>query len=271
VTGVQTCALPISALTTAELEKWRNALVGPTEDREQQRRAQATAERVRRTFFAALNYARRTNPDKVPSDQAWRSVHSFRNIDRPRTRFLSVSEAKRLLNAMPRDFRQLARGALYTGLRLGELLALTVSDFGDDQVHVRHSKGGRERTVPLSQEGSQFFEQITAGKAGDAALFQQDSGEPWQRIHASRYMARACKAAKISPPAIFHDLRRSYGSLLLNRGAEAEVIRELLGHADLRMTRRAYAHLMQRTVAKVVKKRLPSFGLEQSNVKKLRP
>ena len=176
---------------------------------------------ARRSFFAALNYARRTNPDKVPSDQAWRSVHSFRNIDRPRTRFLSVSEAKRLLNAMPQDFRQLARGALYTGLR-PELLALTVSDFGDGQIHVRHSKGGKERTVPLPSEGIEFFEQITAGKAGDTMVFQQDSGEPWQRIHASRYMARACKAAQISPPAIFHDLRRSYGSLLLHRGAGAE-------------------------------------------------
>ena len=55
-------------------------------------------------------------------------------------------------------------------------------------------------------------------------------------------MKRACKAAKIAPPAVSHDLRRSYGSLPLNRGAEAEAIRELLGHADLRMTRRAYGH-----------------------------
>ena len=37
-------------------------------------------------------------------------------------------------------------------------------------------------------------------------------------------MARACEAAQLSPPVIFHDLRRSYGSLLLNRGAGAEVI-----------------------------------------------
>jgi integrase len=264
-------ARPVAELTTAELEKWRNALVGAREDREQQRRAQSTAERVRRTFFAALNYARRTNPNQVPSDQAWRSVYSFRNIDRPRTRFLSVSEAKRLLNAMPKDFRQLGRGALYTGLRLGELLALTVSDVGDGQVHVRHSKGGKERTVPLSQEGAEFFDQITAGRPGDTIVFQQVSGAPWQRIHASRYMARACEAAKISPPVIFHDLRRSYGSLLLNRGAGAEVIQELLGHADLRMTRRVYAHLMQRTIAKVVKQKLPSFGLEQSNVRRLKP
>jgi integrase len=155
------------------LEKWRNALVGAKEDREQQRRAQSTAERVRRTFFAALNYARRTNPDKVPSDQAWRSVYSFRNIDRPRTRFLSVSEAKRLLNAMPQDFRQLARGALYTGLRLGELLALTVSDFGDGQIHVRHSKGGKERTVPLSPEASSFSTKLQRERQAILCFFSR--------------------------------------------------------------------------------------------------
>lgn len=76
-------------------------------------------------------------------------------------------------------------------------------------------------------------------------------------------------AAKIRPAATFHDLRRSYASLLINRGTDAEVIRELLGHADLRMTIRAYAHLLNRTVAKVVKKKLPSFGFERDNVRKL--
>ena len=35
------------------------------------------------------------------------------------------------------------------------------------------------------------------------------------------------------------------------------------------MTLRAYAHLLNRTVAKVVKTKLPSFGLEPSNVRKL--
>lgn len=57
----------------------------------------------------------------------------------------------------------------------------------------------------------------------------------------------------VAPPAVFHDLRLSYGSLLLNAGADAEVIQELLGHADLRMTRRAYAHLLNATVAKTVR------------------
>lgn len=80
-------------------------------------------------------------------------------------------------------------------------------------------------------------------------MFLRHDGKEWKRIDASRAMRRACKTAKIAPPAVFHDLRLSYGSLPLNRGAEAEVIRELPGHADLRMTRRAYAHHLNSTVA----------------------
>ena len=120
-------------------------------------------------------------------------------------------------------------------------------------------------------EGVEFFESVTVGKPGDALVFLRDCGEDWQRMHSSREMRRACEAAKVTPPVRFHDLRRSYGSLLLNRGADAAVIQELLGHADLRMTRRAYAHLLNATVARTVKKKLPSFGLERTNVRKLRP
>jgi integrase len=142
-------------------------------------------------------------------------------------------------------------------------------DIADGQVHVRHSKSGRPRSVPLSDEGVQFFDQVTAGRIGDESVFKRDNGAAWIRMDASRYMVRASEVAKIKPPATFHDLRRSYASLLINRGTDAEIIRELLGHADLRMTLRAYAHLLNRTVARVVRKKLPSFGLEPSNVRKL--
>ena len=75
----------------------------------------------------------------------------------------------------------------------------------------------------------------------------------------SRRMAEANKAAKLSPPATFHDLRRSYGSLLANAGARDAVIAAALGHTDTRMTRRHYGHLLDTAIAKEIGKRLPRF------------
>jgi integrase len=153
---------PVAEFKTADLERWYHGLAPATEDREAQRRAKATAERVRRLFFAAHNHAYRSRREDVPSADAWRAVRSFRNVDRPRRRFLSVREAKRLLNSAPPDFRRLARGALYTGLRLGELLALRAADCSDEQVHMRHSKAGPPRNRAALRRGRRVFEQAAA-------------------------------------------------------------------------------------------------------------
>jgi integrase len=245
---------PVSEITTGDLESWRATLVPKTEDREKRRRAQASANRYLNVLKAILNSAFRKDPDRVPSDAAWRRIRAFPKADKPRTRTLTRDEAKRLLSALGPPLRDLARSSLLTGLRFGELAALQAGDVGEKTVRVRHSKSGNPRTVPLNSEGAKFFASLAADEAPNARIFESISG-----THVSRLMRKACTEAKIDPPAIFHDLRRSYGSLLLNAGAAADHIQELLGHADLRMTRRAYAHMADKTLEKAVKK-LPSFG-----------
>lgn len=259
----------VNDIEAAQFRKFRDGLVTPSDDPDVMRRRQDSANRVWSVLRAALNLA--FSDGKAIKPERWRSLRPFRNVDRPRTNFLTAAEAKRALNAMAPEFRPLAQAALYTGLRFGELMALRPRDVDDKRVNVRHSKSGKPRTVPLGSEGARFFDELTAGKAGDEALFLKASGEPWYRIDVSRRMRAASKAAKLSPPVKFHDLRRTYASLLLNEGTEPGIIRELLGHADLRMTMRAYAHLLQQTVADAVESNLPSFGFKKSNVRKLRP
>ena len=261
---------PIAELETEELERWLADQVKEAKDKDIRRAQQATANRRFTILRAILNAAYRRDPARVPSADAWRRVQPFPKVDQPRTRTISAAEARRLLNALPTAVRALARGALYTGCRVGELLEMTVAHVEDAGIHVQHSKSGRSRRIPLGGEGRDFFEQLTAGRAGDELLFQRGEAVPWSRVYLSRTMQAACAVAKIAPHATFHDLRRSYGSLLLNSGASADVIQELLGHADLRMTRRAYAHLLDKTKQKAVDKHLPSFGLERSNVRKLK-
>jgi integrase len=255
----------VAGLTTAELERWLAAqpcsfgarrLGRPLAlaDREVRRRAQYTANRRFNLLRAILNSAYRKDPDRIPSPEAWRRVRTFQRVEQPRTRMLDTPQCQRLLAVLPPALGVLARAALHTGCRLGELQTLRVEDISGDRVRVRHSKSGRARCVPLSTSGTAFFAHLTADRPNAALVFEPVSG-----IAVSRGMRAACKASAIEPPATFHDLRRTYGSILLNSGAPAHVVQELLGHADLRTTRRAYAHLTAETLRREVEAHLPAF------------
>ena len=78
---------------------------------------------------------------------------------------------------MPADpqFRLLARGALETGARYGELRRLVVGDYNPDSgsLHVRKSKTGRERHIILTMDGRSFFEQLIVGQPKDCPDLRQ--------------------------------------------------------------------------------------------------
>jgi integrase len=269
----------VAELVTEALVSWRDTMVGKvrkshaeeadeTEQREEKRRAQATTDRVWRIFKAMLNYAYTTG--RVPSDHVWRKLKPYRDVDKPRDRFLSVEECRRLLNACPPDFRLLVRGAMLTGLRYGEITRLKVSDFVDKTLVVPAGKPGKSRRLPLTSEGVEFFGQVTAGKAGSDFVFTHAEGEPWGMQHQKRRMEAACAAAKIEPRATFHTLRHTFGSLLVNKGGSLNVISKALGHADTRMTQRVYAHMEEAVMRKALEKALPRIGRRtRSNVKRI--
>jgi integrase len=243
----------VAELTTDDIEKWLAAQVPKADDRERRRKAQATANRRFTVLRAILNSAYRKDPARVPSADAWRRVRGFAKSDRARTRTVTADEAKRLLAALKPPLSQLAQGSLLTGLRLGELEALKVGDVGPDFLGVAPGKSGTGRTVPLNAEGRAFFGRLAAERPADELIFERMG-----RVRITRHMQAASIAAALEPPVVFHDLRRSYGSLLLNKGVPADHIQELLGHADARMTRRHYAHLIEASLRKSVRK-LPSF------------
>jgi integrase len=169
-------ACPIASLRTEDLLRWRDAMIPRTPDPELRRRAQVTANRAWSILRACLNLAFITG--KAPSCDPWLRVKPFRNVDRPRQRFLTFPECKRLLNACDPDFRQIARGALFTGLRLGELLELRAIDYRGKYIHIEHSKSGKARDVPLSAQGREFFEQLTAALRHADARYGAPAGRP---------------------------------------------------------------------------------------------
>ena len=78
------------------------------------RRRRASANRVLTMLKAALNHA--FDEGHVANRDAWgRKLKPFRDVDKARVRYLSVEEARRLINACDAEFRPLAQAALQTG------------------------------------------------------------------------------------------------------------------------------------------------------------
>jgi integrase len=271
-------AVEVTALTTDELRTWHSKLAKTAArirtkpgkkqrfkagegDPEQARRRKSTANRILTILKGALNRSWRDG--KTPSDSAWRRVEPFEGVDSARVRYLSMDEARRLLNASAPDFRNLVRGALETGARYGELCALTVSDFNRDSgtIAVRQSKSNKPRHIVLTDDGAAFFVSITAGRAGNEFLFLKADGEAWRPSHQAEPMSDANERASITPPINFHGLRHTWASHAVMNGVPLIVVAKNLGHSDTRMVERHYGHLAPSYVTDAIRAGAPRFGV----------
>jgi integrase len=228
------------------------------------RRRKSTANRILTVLKAALNRAWRDG--KVASDAAWRRVEPFESVEAARVRYLSLGEAKRLLEACSPAFHRLVRGALETGARYGEMCALLVSDFNADSgtVAVRDSKSGKPRHVILTADGAAFFASITKDRAGSEFLFVKENGNEWLPSHQADPIKEACKLAKINPPMNFHGLRHTWASHAVMNGVPMLIVAKNLGHADTRMVEKHYGHLAPSFVADAIRANAPRFGVKDS-------
>jgi integrase len=248
-------------------QKFRDA---PNND-EDHRRRQASANRVLTVLKAALNRA--FHDGKVASDAAWRQAKPFKAVEKARDRFLTVAEAKRLINGANVEFRPIVQAALLTGARYGELCRLTVLDWNPDtgSLAIRRTKTGKPRHVELTEEGVSFFEALTCGRTGDALIFTKADGSAWGASHQRRRMAEACEHGKISPPITFHGLRHTWASLSIMTGMPLLVAAQNLGHADGRMVERTYGHLSRDYLRKAIREYSPKFLIASGdNIKPLR-
>lgn len=287
-------SVEVAKLTARQIRQWMQTLLESprivrgkekpvdTSDPEAVRKRKATINRVLTILKAALNFA--YHEGRTPSADEWRKVKPYPGVDVPKVRYLTEKECTRLMNACDPDFRLLVQAALLTGCRYGELIRLEVGDYHADagSIHVRQAKGGKPRFVPLTVEGRRFFERLAAGRLGNAPMLdhatpvweevngkmvQKSIRAPWGESHQSRPMREASAKAKIKPAVSFHDLRHTYASLLAKAGVPLQVIAAALGHADIRMTERHYAHLAPDHVAQQIRANLPNFGIAGDNVR----
>lgn len=221
------------------------------------RKRKATANRILGVFRAALNHARIEG--RVESKAAWERIRPHKSVDVAKLHFLSVDEAKRLLRACPADFRLLVGGALYTGCRYGELIAMRVDAFQPESktLLIPDSKSGLSRFVFLSDDAVQFFANITVNRKRKEMVFVRADGKQWNGGQ-KPLMDRAVAAAGLDVGVTFHTLRHTHASWLAQKDVTEATIARQLGHTSTQMTKR-YSHLSDVHMRQTVQK-LPSFS-----------
>lgn len=143
---------------------------------------------------------------------------------------------------------------LDAGLRVSEVTALQLEhvDLRARRIVVRDGKGARDRRVPMIARLADALESWLGRrpeKLEDESrwLFPARTGEQLHTNQLRRTVKRIAErvelreADRISP----HTLRHTFATDVLNETGNLELVRRLLGHADISTTQ-LYAHLADR-------------------------
>lgn len=134
--------------------------------------------------------------------------------------------------------------AALTGLRQGELLGLTPAHVRGDRIVLgTQTKTGKPRSIPLAREAAAIAARLPLGldypalrKGFEAA--RTTAGLPWLQ---------------------WRDLRRTFGSWIVQKTGSLKAAQDLLGHTSMQITARHYAHLLDAHLEEAVAG-LPQLG-----------
>lgn len=167
---------------------------------------------------------------------------------------LTVDEVNRLLNFIPEtifDYRDKAMLELMyaTGLRVSELVELTVNDIDLENCIVRcMGKGKKERMIPIGEyvlDSMNIYltkrTQLYLMKKDDH-LFLNNHGTAMSRNSFYSMIKKRLNLSNISVDLSPHTLRHSFATHMIENGSDLRVVQELLGHSNINTTR-IYTHI----------------------------
>ena len=157
-----------------------------------------------------------------------------------------------------------------SGPRMGEALGLrwTDLDFANRRIHIsgsiRHqSKATRgtghrlQRQEPKTAAGKRVVPMTTRAAAALLSLpqdaiyvFHRGHGRPLNPSTVQRAFAALLEAADLEPMRL-HDLRHSWVSRMLARGASLDDVKRLAGHSSIQVTSDTYSHLVSESALRV--------------------
>lgn len=170
--------------------------------------------------------------------------------EEPRYVQATQEQAEKLLKVSKGKTREAILWALGTGLRAGELRRVEPHHFRNGSLVITRTKTGKPRSVPL-------------------APFLKPQDFPYGLTSTdleSRF--REARRAAGMPWLQFRDLRRTFGSWVVQKTGSLKAAQDLLGHTTSQITAEHYAHLLEGDLRKAVRVTFAGMARGRGNKRK---
>lgn len=246
--------LKICDINELSIRRWQNELLNYRDDKGKPY-SDTYLKTMNNQLSAILNYA--TIYYQLPKNPC-RAVGSIGKSHANAMKIWTLDEFEQFIECENKSAGHLAFNILFwTGIREGELLALTRNDFifTEDEYRLNIDKNfevvrgtqyiltpktdssNRCITIPkfLYQEAMKYFN----------ALYEPDPEERFFYFTKSYLLSEIRRVAKLAglDPIRVHDLRHSHASLLIELGFNILMVSQRLGHEKVETTWQTYAHL----------------------------
>lgn len=167
---------------------------------------------------------------------------------------LSKEEVKDFLTVAKEDLRFYCMYSLLysAGLRISELLNLKPDDINISRslIHVRQGKGKKDRYTLLSKPFINKLEEYRIAYQPEKWLFEREAGVQFSESIVSKKLKEIAHEAGITKRVYPHLFRHSFATHLIEQGTDLKIIKELLGHENIKTTE-MYVHIADTYKSKI--------------------
>ena len=178
-------------------------------------------------------------------DEGLLTINPLARLRLPRERrvrrsVLSVGDEEKLLAAAPKHLAPMILAALYAGLRRGEVLNQLWEDIDLDRgiLSVTRSKtlGGEGREIPI---GGKLLEALLPLRKSSGLVFTYNG----HGIGSYKTAWNRLVKTTLSRHVLFHELRHTFNTRLMEAGVIQDVRRALMGHSSGKDVNAIYTHV----------------------------
>ncbi len=195
-----------------------------------------------RTFYRFLKVN-----EYVTDDPSLLVSHPQYELAAPR--MLKPTEYRALRDAARNDARMYAiiELLLQTGIRIGELADLRMSDIKPEGLNIRPHEKHAERVVPMNKSAKEALERFLKirPEIEDDHIFVTKSGKPFLVRNIRTAIERYFRIAGIENAKV-NDLRHTFVAHHLKHGVSLVLLSKILGHKRLSTTERYLEYVQDR-------------------------